>query len=95
MSNTKSKHTPGPWTIGDFLQTGNMDIRSPDKEVCLLRYRKSKTNDEVYANAALIAAAPDLLSALEEFIACGPNAGHNSELIGMVKQAIAKAKGGE
>lgn len=41
----------------------------------------------------LFAAAPELLEALEEFLACGPNAGYNQDLIDQVKKAISKAKG--
>lgn len=42
----------------------------------------------------LFAAAPELLEALEEFLACGPNAGHNQDLIDQAKKSVSKAKGG-
>lgn len=54
----------------------------------------AKYQPEVLSRAHLFAAAPELLEALEEFIICGPNAGHNQDLIEQVKSAIAKARGG-
>lgn len=51
-----SKHTPGPWTVGEKrgLKRGNY-IVFPLPE-----------DDEIDANARLIAAAPDLLAALKK-----------------------------
>lgn len=63
-----SKHTPGPWKVDAM---GN--VWSADTKVCEMSehpvmasgcYRE-KTDDEHRANARLIAAAPDLLAALE------------------------------
>ena len=84
MSHTP--HTKGPWTLSEhksFVQKHRGD-------------RQIETIAEVYAdaNASLIAAAPDMLEALEEFIQCGPNAGHNLDLRKQVLEAIAKARGG-
>lgn len=49
--------------------------------------------EPVHPNCFLVSAAPDLLAALQEFIECGPNAGHNQDLIKQAKAAIAKANG--
>lgn len=63
------KHTPGPWTIGrDCLPGGPsfMAIHSSDRAataICSMRVNVP----EVAANARLIAAAPDLLAALQAF----------------------------
>lgn len=46
-----------------------------------------------FKDASLVAAAPNMLEALIEFIECGPNAGHNQELIEQCLSAIAKATG--
>lgn len=63
-----SAHTPGPWEV---VPQGNVPaeevlelwIRGPN---LILPYRVA-VSDEDIANARLIAAAPDLLAALEEF----------------------------
>lgn len=56
MTNDTTTHTPGPWTVrlselfdGHYI-VSEVEDRSPDE-------------DEDYANARLIAAAPDLLAA--------------------------------
>jgi len=65
------KHTPGPWTIGrDCLPGGPsfMAIHSSDRAataICSMRVNVP----EVAANARLIAAAPDLLAALDYLLA--------------------------
>ena len=68
-----NKHTPGPWkapkpTIGDSNclyigeKTGNWDI-------CVINTTTAPTPKQAKANARLIAAAPDLLEALEQLTA--------------------------
>ncbi len=65
---SKIKHTPGPWIIvpkkasdGSFV---NCKILGTDggNPTCLIL---NKANDESFANASLIAAAPELLEALD------------------------------
>jgi hypothetical protein len=62
MGNETSKHTPGPWTTdtgGDVTRTDGTTLLTREKPMdCGL--------DESFANAALAAAAPDLLEALTE-----------------------------
>ena len=84
---TMKKRTPGPW-IYDHTGT-SFDVGVVDGIVMLPVAQKIHSE----ADARLIAAAPDLLAALEEFIECGPNAGHNRELVAQVKMALKKAKG--
>ena len=65
MNNTK--HTPGPWYVGD---DGNV-WRTPTADrtgtnICDMV--SSVTIDETQANGRLIAAAPELLEALESFL---------------------------
>jgi len=75
----ESKHTPGPWIVDEVL-----DVHQFDKnEVANVRLIHSKQGDVAYvayhsrdgdcgereANAALIAAAPALLEALEQVTA--------------------------
>lgn len=53
------KHTPGPWEIG-FSQI------NAGKHDCIVQFGFNiRENPKAYANAALIAAAPDLLEALK------------------------------
>lgn len=104
MPNTHA-HTPGPWRW--YSQPGDAKGQYADKCRSFTIESDTRKHmfdtqawkysddvdvwDEVEANAALIAAAPELLEALQEFIECGPNAGHNQDLIVMAQAAITKA----
>jgi hypothetical protein len=63
---TKAKHTPGPWEI-----EGDTDIYSQEGELLASAYgffdaaRNLKDTPETQANARLIATAPELLQALK------------------------------
>ncbi len=84
----KYQHTPGPWAIERFYTEdqimGEMVI------LCSNGRSIAKTNHslisknlppaEILANARLIAAAPDLLTALKEVLATGFNGGNNVRL---------------
>ncbi len=105
-------HTPGPWQIGESMpdtQYERLSIYGPVDEIgskiaVLERPRGSRTNATVQANARLIAAAPDLLAALQglgthpEFGYCfclnkaQQDAGHAGECR-EASAAIAKAEG--
>ena len=64
------EHTPGPWTIRE-------SVTKPERDFAIMAHggiiaeaferggRRHETRIEVEANAKLIAAAPELLSALE------------------------------
>lgn len=64
----KAKHTPGPWVIQhqgpDFWIDVPCDAPKHRQDVCRLSYG----NPDGKANARLIAAAPELLEALEELV---------------------------
>ncbi len=94
---TMSKHTPGPWTID--WNVSRLDIFSADAATLVATLRRSALSpgidDAAKANARLIAAAPELLEALQAvqaFITGEPNA---VEPFGMVRAAIAKAGGND
>lgn len=56
-----SAHTPGPWKVDQgVVRTANPDVWFTQ------RWNGTLTNDVIQANARLIAAAPDLLTALRE-----------------------------
>lgn len=98
---TKTKHTPGPWTVGEhsgiYAQVDGIDRRL-GTFVTPLRTDGTKDKAEARANAILAAAAPDLLAACEQvfdFIAGleafeGPN---GAKVAYALEEAIAKARG--
>jgi len=68
-------HTPGPWLVWDSKGTARIDhttgvYRQPDSDderiIALCDQDLLLSSDEQLANARLIAAAPELLEALEE-----------------------------
>ena len=99
-----SKHTPGPWVIGESaamdgkicidtaLPYPNPKLPGPS-EICVLLPIGIPGNmhEEAHANARLIAAAPELLEALEAFVrAIAPSfVDCHADAV----KAIAKAKG--
>lgn len=69
-----AKHTPGPWEVWDAVE-GNIaklhvGIKTPSGSVRLasLPDRRASAIGEDHANARLIAAAPELLEALEQCV---------------------------
>ena len=86
-----SKHTPGPWFVAG-VDGGKVSIESKHTPyVALVDYCTSQK-----ANARLIAAAPNLLEALEMLSNCSeyPTPKQNIALaITQAHTAIAKAKG--
>lgn len=102
----KAKHTPGPWTIGAPFHVGQRILGPGDDKVIAQVYgsrdrgadrdrrRHLRDRRNEVADAALIAAAPDLLRMLKEanesLLARGmyPNEGMGKE----IAAAIAKAE---
>lgn len=79
-------HTPGPWTVET-----HRDVRwvvAVDKRICEFAY----INAHEEANARLIAAAPDLLAALQRAIPEIAVVGM-PELLEQARDAIKKARG--
>ncbi|MBA43595.1 MAG: hypothetical protein CMF62_06285 [Magnetococcales bacterium] len=85
------KHTPGPWLADGFF------VSTKDDEHSIVSAVISKPDEELKANAHLIAAAPDLLEACEaalkklNSICQHSNAAHEAQT--MIREAINKAKG--
>src|SRR5690554_1887098 len=113
---SKPTHTPGPWRVGAYgttVMTGRPNSQANDT-ICslympihsgvgeLLLPQDART-EQVEANARLIAAAPDLLAALQKFVAfhdADHENGDQSEIqqlydaaIESARAAIAKAGG--
>lgn len=64
----RPRHTPGPWTIFENGDIGSASVRTPDTLVIAAGQVRGATIGEAMANARLIAAAPELLAACEEFV---------------------------
>lgn len=86
MSN---EHTPGPWDVLAGSPTGGLKVVAGSMLVATV----ARANLDFAFNARLIAAAPELLKALE-MVSDGP---HDAEAIAdmlpAVRSAIAKATG--
>lgn len=106
---TKGTHTPGPWKIATHLnEPCTIYVQLADGEepgICTTDgsdFTPVDSEEEQEANARLLAAAPELLDALEALtdpeghIYHGPNAapGECPGECKAVRAAIAKAKGG-
>lgn len=99
-----SGHTKGPWNLEKFggaFRGGA--VCAGEKQVALATAPPSLTPEEQAANARLIASAPDLLAAAEAVMARlgTPARGglrgidfEDLEVIGTLRAAIAKARGG-
>lgn len=98
-----AKHTPGPWGC-DLLPDGSFHIEKDPNNlgrymVIATRCTYHERRDEMHANARLIAAAPELLEALEFYlsqdeIAEGYGGGVGRKAQEKARAAIAKASGG-
>lgn len=62
-----SRHTPGPWEVGELDHNGQRIVRGEHIEICTCWHHSvGSIEKEMEANARLIAAAPDLLEALHK-----------------------------
>jgi hypothetical protein len=59
-------HTEGPWSVAETRHNYDTVIRGPKGEPIALALIAGYTKQEGAANTALLAAAPDLLEALQE-----------------------------
>src|SRR5262245_59246736 len=90
-----SKHTSGPWHAVPFLVGSGMTVKDGTGH-SVVTTASFRPWEETEANARLIAAAPDLLSALREFVAINdrphdPTRGTWDAAIVMARAAIARA----
>jgi hypothetical protein len=85
------KHTPGPWAILDRAEDSRTHISNGAHIVCTLGTTRTDGSPNHSPNALLIAAAPEMLDALQAVCdACGDR---DTLLIAQCKAALAKAKG--
>lgn len=92
-----SRHTKGPWAriIADGYTVRHPQIYSDTGPVANATWLGDGRLDELNANARLIAAAPDLLEALQEVIAAADGKGWEqlSPSLENQRRAVAKAGG--
>lgn len=86
-----SKHTPGPWKVGDRHYVLPTITSDTDSYICLL----GGENETRSGNARLIAAAPDLLRCCEASLTYLLLEEHldKIQLIDELKRIIAKVEG--
>lgn len=101
-----SKHTPAPWVIGEFDENGGYDCMTAGLTVGPVTldgadYGQNAGGDitdaqraHMEADAALIAAAPELLHALQQLYAATPDneGGELGNACMIARAAIAKAE---
>jgi len=98
-----AKHTPGPWEAAEHGDYGDYDgqcivVLGDDLRIAVVL---GEGTPETRANARLMAAAPELLEALQYMtaLALGPAGGvsqqQKSDVLTKARAAIAKATGGE
>lgn len=106
-----NKHTPGPWEVHDYrngdasaetwigILKGAFDVDGKARQIGQFRFSALPT-EENWANAYLMAAAPDLLAACKAFIDYdeAETSGTNflslwKDLKRKIEAAIAKAEG--
>ncbi|YCH23121.1 hypothetical protein M1D96_06350 [Pseudomonas sp. D1-3] len=107
---SQNKHTPGPWAVHHEPEWNHWSVRSANAADLAeapiyfelaenigghVRGDDFSDRSEIEANAFLIAAAPDLLEALESIIASARagNAAILDRLTTQAEDAIAKARG--
>jgi len=72
-----AQHTPGPWFVDEDSRPGmswNRHIYTKTERataICFMAHSNGRNEAGDRANARLIAAAPDLLEALQAAVACG------------------------
>jgi len=88
----KTKHTPGPWSVAETRHGYDTVIRETNSEPIVLAFISGYTKAEGTANSNLIAAAPDLLAALEALLDARKQGHYHGEWE-EASAAIAKARG--
>lgn len=90
-----AQHTPGPWTVLTTADKSRVVANARAGEGWTIAILRQGDTPEWAANARLIAAAPDLLEALEaaDAVLSGRVRDLNYQVRDKVRAAIAKARG--
>jgi hypothetical protein len=107
MKTETKGHTPGPWTVASgqrsddggeaYFEIGSQDGSLSSVARCYFDPRLNEERHAALADAALIAAAPELLEALEEMVRLSDELMERHGVgiyAGGARAAIAKARGG-
>jgi len=89
-----TRHTPGPWSLDGSTEGSDLDVIDPSGRVAMMVCDDaSKPDEQVMADALLVAAAPALLSALLDIVSCcDANCGDSlANAINDAREAIAFA----
>lgn len=91
----KTKHTPGPWSAGRTIIVHANTLAKLGASIGFINTSDEERNAIAKANSHLIAAAPDLLEALQAINAHweAGNFSRREELWAPMREAIAKATG--
>ena len=88
-------HTKGPWSLDGDLYAMNLDVIYGSGRIAMMECENDElSDDEVMANARLIAASPDMLAALEWAVEAADTEQYEADWYAAARVAIAKAKGG-
>jgi len=89
------KHTNGPWLITTIDGDDCLMVGGGDGSDVVADIRTDWPEDEVEANAHLIASAPEMLEALKKLAECSKEIPLMKYEQGLVDKAIAHAEGRE
>jgi len=69
IADSMGKHTPSPWEVGQLDHAGQRIVRGKHIEICTCWHHSVRSiEQEMEANARLIAAAPDILGELKRMV---------------------------
>ncbi len=93
------QHTPAPWTADGYHNEyyASISVKAGGRGVCAISSAIKRPGAESAANARLIAAAPDLLAALEELLPAAARSIQGTTdgepILQAARAALAKATG--
>lgn len=89
-----AQHTPGPWAFAKYSKKRfGLGCAGHGAWMFLQTIYEDADSPELRANARLMAAAPELLAALEEVLAYCVEHGHDWMCMAQARAAIIKATG--
>ena len=85
------EHTPGPWRVHAAIKPGEFTICAESggfAPLARVKGDKRTTLPAAQANARLMAAAPDMLTALLAMLEHHPDAEKNDDIVNAIKLAV-------